>query len=190
MIGRKNMDITYVTGNSYKVELAKRILGPHGVNVLQKKIHCPEIQDDDITNVSKYSAKYAANELNMPVIKNDSGLIVEALKGFPGPYTSYIEDTITEVGLLKLMQSETNRKACFIEVISYCEPGKEPVSFVSYTTGTIATELRGTYGWSFDKLFIPEGKTKTLAEFEDDERWKFWSDDAYLQLEKYLKSLK
>ena len=40
----------------------------------------------------------------MPVIKNDSGLIVEALKGFPGPYTSYIEDTITEVGLLKLMQ--------------------------------------------------------------------------------------
>ena len=31
------MDITYVTGNSYKVELAKRILEPHGVNVLQKK---------------------------------------------------------------------------------------------------------------------------------------------------------
>ena len=159
------MDITYVTGNSYKVEATWG-------KCIAKKIYCPEIQDDDITNVSKYSAKYAANELNMPVIKNDSGLIVEALKGFPGPYTSYIEDTITEVGLLKLMQSETNRKACFIEVISYCEPGKEPVSFVSYTNGTIATELRGKYGWSFDKLFIPEGKTKTLAEFEDDEKAK------------------
>lgn len=41
MIRRKNMDITYVTGNSYKVELAKRILGPHGVNVLQKKNSLP-----------------------------------------------------------------------------------------------------------------------------------------------------
>ena len=180
------MEITYVTGNSYKIELAQRILGPLGVKVNQKKIYCPEIQDDDIVNVSKYSAKYAANELKIPVIKNDSGLIIECLKGFPGPYTSYIEDTITEDGILKLMQGMENRKAYFTEVISYCEPGKEPISFVSNTYGTISAEPRGEYGWSFDKIFISQNQTKTLAEFEDDERWKFWADDAYLKLKDYL----
>ena len=127
------MKITYVTGNKYKIELAERILNPLGIEVLQKKIYCPELQDDKIENVSKFSAKYAAGELKMPVIKNDSGLVIESLNGFPGPYTAYVENTLTEDGILKLMQGEANRRAYFLEVISYCEPGIEPISFISKT---------------------------------------------------------
>lgn len=182
------MQITYVTGNKYKIELAERILNPLGVQILQKKIYCPEIQDDKIENVSKFSARYAANELNVPVIKNDSGLVIEALNGFPGPYTAYVEDTLTEEGILKLMDNIENRKACFIEVISYCEPNKEPVSFISKTEGEISLEKRGEFGWSYDRIFIPKGETKTLAQFNDDERWKFWTDDAYLQLRAFLQN--
>ena len=182
------MQITYVTGNKYKIELAERILNPLGVQILQKKIYCPEIQDDKIENVSKFSARYAANELNVPVIKNDSGLVIEALNGFPGPYTAYVEDTLTEEGILKLMDNIENRKACFIEVISYCEPNKEPVSFISKTEGEISLEKRGEFGWSYDRIFIPKGETKTLAQFNDDERWKFWTDDAYLQLRAFLEN--
>lgn len=178
--------ITYVTGNAYKIELAQRILQPLGIEVLQKKIYCPELQDNDILNVSKFSASYAANQLQMPVIKNDSGLIIEALNGFPGPYTSYIENTITEEGILKLMVNEENRKAYFLEVISFCMPNKEPISFISKTYGYISKEKRGNFGWSFDRIFIPEGEEKTLAEFEDDKRWKFWSNDAYLHLKDFL----
>lgn len=184
------MKITYVTGNRYKIELAERILGPLGVDVVQKKIYCPEIQDEKIENVSKFSASYASKELGEAVIKNDSGLIIDALNGFPGPYTAYVEDTLTEDGILKLMSGVLNRKACFVEVISYCEPNCEPVSFVSRTEGEIATEKRGEFGWSYDRVFIPKGEKRTLAEFDDDERWKFWSDDAYIQLRDYLKENK
>lgn len=180
------MKLTYVTGNKYKIELAERILGPLGIEIEQKKIYCPEIQDDSIENVSKFSAKYAANELNTPVIKNDSGLIIDALNGFPGPYTAYVEYTLTEDGILKLMSNQDNRSAYFIEVISYCEPNHEPISFVSKSYGSISYEKRGEYGWSYDRIFIPQGKEKTLAEYEDDERWKFWSNDAYIQLKEYL----
>ncbi len=180
------MEITYVTGNKYKIELAQRILGPLGINVLQKKIYCPEIQDNKIGNVSKFSAKYAANELKTAVIKNDSGLEIEALNGFPGPYTAYVEDTLTEVGILKLLNGVVNRKACFVEVISYCEPNKEPISFISKTEGYISEEKRGEFGWSYDRIFIPSGEQKTLAEFNDEERWKFWSNDAYIQLKNFL----
>lgn len=184
------MKITYVTGNKYKIELAERILGPLGIEVVQKKIYCPEIQDDKIENVSKFSAKYASRELGVPVIKNDSGLMIDALKGFPGPYTAYVEETLTEDGILKLMEGIEDRKASFVEVISYAEPNSEPVSFVSLTEGTIATQKRGEYGWSYDRIFIPKGETKTLAEFADDERWKFWTDDAYIQLKEYLEANK
>ena len=182
------MELTYVTGNDFKIELARKILEPLCIKVLQKKIDCPEIQDNEIMNVSKYSAKYVSNKLNLSIIKNDSGLEIDALKGFPGPYTSYIEDTINEDGILKLLQDVENRKACFVEVISYCEPKLEPVSFISKTYGTIAKKKRGDFGWSFDKIFVPDSQEKTLAEYGDDERWKFWSQDAYLQLKDYLKN--
>lgn len=182
------MDITYVTGNKYKIELAQRILSPLGINVLQKKIYCPEIQDDKIENVSKFSAKYAANQLGVAVIKNDSGLVIEALNGFPGPYTAYVEDTLTEEGILKLMEGKENRNAYFVEVISYCQPNQEPISFVSKTEGSISLEKKGEFGWSYDRIFIPKGQDKTLAQMPDDERWKFWSDDAYLQLKDFLEN--
>ena len=97
-----------------------------------------------------------------------------------------MEDTITEEGILQLMQNKENRNAYFIEVISYCEPNAEPISFVSKTHGTISLEKRGEYGWSYDRIFMPFGENKTLSEFEDDERWKFWSNEAYLQLKDFL----
>ncbi len=84
------------------------------------------------------------------------------------------------------MQGMENRKAYFTESISYCEPDKEPVSFVSNTYGTISTEPRDEYGCSFDKIFIPQNQSKILAEFIDDEHWKFWINDAYLQIKDYL----
>ena len=182
------MKIIYVTGNKYKIELAKKILEPLGIEIEQKKIYCPELQDNEIEKVSQFSAKYAANQLNCAVIKNDSGLCIEALKGFPGPYTAYCEDTITESGIIKLMQGVENRNADFVEVISYCEPGQEPVSFFSHNKGTISQTAQGENGWSYDKIFIPDGQSKTLAEIDDEERWKFWSNDAYLKLKKFLDS--
>lgn len=180
------MKIVYVTGNKYKIELAKNILEPLGIEIEQKKIYCPELQDDSIENVSKFSAKYAANELNCAVIKNDSGLCIDSLNGFPGPYTAYCEDTITENGILKLMEGKINRDADFLEVISYCEPGKEPISFVSHNKGQISEKIKGEFGWSYDKIFIPYGQSKTLAEISDEQRWKFWSNEAYLKLKDFL----
>ena len=180
------MKIVYVTGNKYKIELARKILEPYGIEIEQKKICCPEVQDDEIEKVSQFSARYAANKLGCAVIKNDSGLCIEALKGFPGPYTAYCEDTITESGILKLMEGQQNRNANFVEVISYCEPNSEPISFTSNNLGQISKAEKGEFGWSYDKIFVPNGQTQTLAQLSDEERWKFWSNEAYLKLKDFL----
>ena len=178
--------ITYVTGNKAKIESARQILEPLGYTVNNIKMETPEIQADDVTEVAKYSAKWACEKLNKPVLKNDSGLFVKSLKGFPGVYTHYVDDTIGEDGLLKLMNGIKDREAYFKEAIAYCEPGGNPIVFEGITRGKIDTKKSGTYGWSWDFIFIPEGEEKTLGCFPDNERWKFWSFDAYKELVEYI----
>ena len=155
--------ITYVTGNWAKIASAKQILEPLGIEIDNIKMDTIEIQADDVESIAKYSAKWASEQLKSDVLKNDSGLFVEALNGFPGPYTHYADDTLGENGLLKLLAGETNRRAYFKEVLAYCEYGKEPITFIGITPGTIALEKSGEYGWSWDFVFIPDGYDKTLA---------------------------
>ena len=181
------MKIVYCTGNKFKLELAQKILTPLNIEVEGKKIDLPEIQENSIEEVAKFSSQYASKKLGMSTLKNDSGLIIPALKGFPGPYTKYVEETLTEQGIINLMQNIENREAYFLEVLAYTEYGKEPVVFLSKTEGTIAKQPEGEFGYSYDKIFIPKGYDKTMACYDDDTRWKFWADDGYQKFADYIK---
>ena len=181
------MKITLVTGNWAKIAMAKQILEPLGIEVDNVKMDTIEIQADSVEEVAACSAKWASDKLKTTVVKNDTGIMVEALKGFPAAYTHYAADTIGEDGLLKLMRGVENRKACFVQALAFCEYGKEPVVFKSITEGSIAKRKSGKYGWAWDFIFIPKGQTKTLGSFPDDKRFKFWNDTGYKQLVDYLK---
>ena len=162
--------ITYVTGNWYKIMCARSILEPLGFEVDNIKMETTEIQANNVEDVAMYSAKEASDKLKCDVLKNDTGLYVEALGGFPGPYTHYVDEKLGEDGLLKLLKGIDNRNACFIEAFAYCEYGKDPVVFKSITKGRIATEKSGIYGWSWDFIFIPDGYDKTMGNYPDEER--------------------
>lgn len=183
------MKITYITGNWAKVQSAKQYFEPLGFEIDNKKIECPELQADTFEEIAKFSSKYASDLLKCDTLKNDSGLVIPALNGFPGPYTHYVDDTLGEDGVLKLMQGIENREAYFIECLCYTQYGKEPVCFTSKTKGHIALEKSGEYGWSWDFIFVPEGKDKTLANFPDEERFTLWDMSGYEKLAEYLKNL-
>ena len=68
--------IIYITGNWAKIRSARQILEPLGYEIDNIKIETPEIQADDVTEVAKYSAKWACEKLGKAVLKNDSGLNV------------------------------------------------------------------------------------------------------------------
>lgn len=179
--------ITYVTGNWYKIMSAKKILEPLGIEVNNIKMETTEIQADTVEEVAIHSAKEASEKLKCTVLKNDSGLYVDALGGFPGPYTHYVDETLGEDGLLKLLDGVENRNAHFIEAFAYCEYGKDPIVFKSITKGKIAKEKSGTYGWSWDFIFIPDGYEKTMGNYPDEERCLVWNTDAYHELADFLK---
>ena len=181
------MKITFITGNWAKLAQAKKLLEPLGFEVDNLKMDVPEIQADTMEEVAKFKAKWASNELKQDVLVNDNGLMVKALNDFPCVYTHYVQDTIGEDGILKLMEGIEDREACFSQTIAYCKYGEEPITFTAVTKGKIAYEKDGKYGWSWDFIFIPEGKDKVLGCFEDDERLSMWNDNCYYELADYLK---
>ena len=182
--------ITYVTGNWAKISSAKQILEPIGIEVDNVKMETTEIQADTVEEVAMHSAKEASEKLKCAVLKNDTGLYVEALGGFPGPYTHYVDERLGEDGILKLLEGIEDRRAYFIEAFAYCEYGEEPIVFKSITKGSIAKEKSGKYGWSWDFIFIPDGYDKTMGNYPDEERFLMWNTDAFYEIADFFKNKK
>ncbi len=160
--------IIFVTGNPHKVREAGDILSHVGITVEQNNCGYPELQEDKLEDIAKFGAKWAADRLNNEVMVDDSGLFIEALGGFPGPYSAYVFDTIGNARILKLMEGETNRRAVFKCVIGYCRPGEEPYLFSGDVVGDIADEMQGTGGFGYDPIFEVGGAT--FGEMGEDEK--------------------
>lgn len=155
-----------VTSNIHKFHEARRVLSEHKIaTAMLKTIGAVEIQDDNIENVAKASAVDAVKKCNLPIIVEDAGLFIEALKGFPGPYSSYVYRTIGNDGILKLMENVANRNAYFKSVIAFLSPEIDgPLCFGGEVKGKIVKEQQGSLGFGFDPIFQPYGSLKTFAE--------------------------
>ena len=137
------------------------------LEIMNPNFEVIEIQAKTCGEVAAFSAKYATEKLNCPVLKSDSGLYIDALGWLPGPYNAYFDKQLGIDKFLELLKNETNRKARIEHTFAYCGPGEEPVVFTGVGTGTIAKETRGTRGRWHDKFYIPDGETRTLSELRD-----------------------
>ncbi len=151
--------IIFVTGNPHKVREAGDILSHVGITVEQNDCGYPELQEDDLEAIALYGARWAADKLNCEVMVDDSGLFIEALGGFPGPYSAYVFDTLGNERILKLMDGEANRRAVFKCVIGYCRPCEEPSLFSGEVAGEISAGMRGCGGFGYDPIFEVGGAT-------------------------------
>lgn len=164
--------INFITGNKHKVKEAKGIFENFGIELEHTDLGYPEVQGE-LVDVAKFGAEYAASKLEGPVIVEDAGLFIKALNWFPGTYSSYVQETLGNKGILKLMNDVENRYAEFRSVIGYCTPKTEPGVFLGAVPGHIAYKERGTNGFAYDPLFIPEGYDKTFGELTTDEKNEF-----------------
>ncbi|MCE4612760.1 MAG: XTP/dITP diphosphatase [Desulfurococcales archaeon] len=164
--------LAFITGNTAKFREALRAVKPYGISLVQRNAEKLEIQSASLEEISLRAAKEAYRILGEPLVVEDSGLFVESLKGFPGPYSSYVYKTIGVPGLLKLLEGETHRRACFRAAVALVTSCYEGV-FIGETCGVIAGKARGSRGFGFDPVFIPEGASKTFAEMSLEEKNKY-----------------
>ncbi|WP_302082250.1 non-canonical purine NTP pyrophosphatase [Salinibaculum rarum] len=110
--------VTFVTTNPGKIHEAQEYLDEP---VEQLDFDYPEAQADDLATVAANGARAAYEHVGEPVIVDDSGLTVDALDGFPGPYSSYVEDTLGIERVWQLTKDEDDRSAAFRGVVAYCD---------------------------------------------------------------------
>ena len=161
----------FLSNNMNKFREAARILEKYGIIIVLIRLKKKEIQNDSIEKIAKVSAEEAAEELNLPVVTEDAGLFIDALNGFPGPYSSFTYRTIGVEGILKLMSGVENRKAKFKSAVAYAEPSGESRIFSGGVSGEISVTAKGDKGFGFDPIFQPyDYKGRTFAELDTDEK--------------------
>lgn len=155
-----------VTGNIHKFNEARSVLKEFGFSCAMLNMDATEIQADNLESIAKVSAIEVGKKSALPIIVEDAGLFIDALNGFPGPYSSYVFRTIGIKGVLRLMEDVDERNATFHAVVAFYSPNvKSPRVFHGKVRGKIARQPRGVHGFGFDPIFLPHiNPSKTFAE--------------------------
>ncbi len=162
------IDFYFATGNEHKLEEAKAALSPHKINVIKldgaEKL---EIQHTNLEEIARAALSLIVTKTgDKLVFVEDSGLFVHELNGFPGPYSSFVFETIGTEGILKLMKDAKNRKAEFRSSVSLGTKGMILGTFSSVTEGMLTAEAKGENGFGFDPIFVPMWTNKTFGQMQ------------------------
>ncbi len=157
------LKILFVTGNKNKVQEGQEALAGYNIKLEQSGIEKPEIQDDMIENIALNAALQISTKINDYFVVEDDGLFLNELGGFPGPYTSYAFKTIGVAGVIKLCSFCSSRRAQFRSALALYMDGTIKV-FTGKVSGTISAIPKGSMGFGFDPIFMPENSDRTFAE--------------------------
>ena len=172
------MRLCFASNNKHKLEEIKNVVGRKFEILSLTDIKCneelPETRNT-LEGNSLQKAEYILQHYNTPCFADDTGLEVEALHGAPGVYSARYagnhrsnDDNIAL--LLQNLKNDTNRKAQFRTVITLIGVEAQPVFFEGIIRGEIIAEKRGSSGFGYDPVFIPEGHSRTFAEMTLEEK--------------------
>jgi len=169
--------LVFATNNLHKLEEVRDILGGSFRIASLKEIGCiddiPETADTLEGNALQ-KARYVKDKFGYDCFADDTGLEVEALGGAPGVFSARYaglghDSEANMRKLLKELEGKTNRQAQFRTVVALLLDGEE-YTFEGIVRGTILTERRGTAGFGYDPVFVPEGYAETFAEMGSEEK--------------------
>jgi XTP/dITP diphosphohydrolase len=165
--------LVFASTNRGKIKEVRELLKETGIELLPlpEGIEPPVEDGETFCENAHKKAVYYAKKLSLPVIAEDSGLEVEALGGRPGVYSARFAGEGAS-------DEENNRK--LIEELQKLSLSSSPARYVSFVflaspegfglwsegevRGRVITSPRGSGGFGYDPLFIPQGYELTMAE--------------------------
>lgn len=171
-----NSKLVFATNNAHKLSEIRAIFGDKLQILSLADIDChddiPETADT-LEGNALIKARWVKERYGFDCFADDTGLEVTALNGGPGVHTAryaYPDRHDPEANTQKLLaelHDKADRTAQFRTVIALILNGEEHL-FEGIVRGEIATEKRGTEGFGYDPVFIPENMGKTFAELGTD----------------------
>ena len=171
------MTLVFASNNEHKIREIKSLLGNSfsllSLNDLNIREDIPE-EEALIEGNALAKARYVYNTTGMDVFADDTGLEIAGLDGLPGVHSARFagenKDSSANIKkVLSMLGKTKNREARFRTVIALIIEKKEYL-FEGIVNGTIISEIKGTEGFGYDPIFVPEGKILTFAEMELNEK--------------------
>ena len=175
----KGMRLVLATHNPGKVPEIEALLGGHYSVVTAGSLNLPEPDETESTFVGNalLKARHAADLAGEVAIADDSGLSVAALDGAPGIFSARwagpdkdfvfamtkVEERLEEIGAAR---DEAGRRAWFTSALAVAWPNGPAVVVEGRVDGTLTFPPRGTRGFGYDPIFIPEGHDQTFGELD------------------------
>lgn len=166
MLLSKNRRITLITDNADKAREFERLLG---FQINYQKLDLPEIQATDVRKVSEAKVTEAYKQLGIPILVDDTGLIIEAWGELPGALIRWFLDNVGNEGILQMLDDSKNRKARVITSLGYMDKSGLQV-VTGEVAGSIVDKPRGQNGFGYDAIFVPDDHAKTFAEMTQSEK--------------------
>lgn len=162
------MRLKVITSNPGKVREYQEELSGYGIEMEHLRHPYNEVQTSDLEEVVRKGMDAIEADGIRDFIIDDSGLFVDALKGFPGVWSAYVQKTIGNPGILKLMEGVEGRGAEFRCCIG-CDIAGRRIVVTGVCRGVITEEERGSDGFGFDPVFSHDGE-RTFAEISMEEK--------------------
>jgi XTP/dITP diphosphohydrolase len=185
--GRAARRVVLATRNAGKIAELDRILAAVGTGIdivgLDEFPDAPDVPETGLTFADNalLKARAIAAYTGLPAVADDSGLAVDALHGMPGVLSArwagkHGDDHANLELLLGQLGDVHERGAAFICVAALVvagsavgEPGQE-LTTTGVLAGTLIRAPRGTNGFGYDPIFVPEGLSVTTAELPPAEK--------------------
>lgn len=175
------MTLVFATTNEGKIKEIKEMLSPLGYDILSLKDLNLEVthEEDSLTfeGNSKIKAEDIASKCEYPVISDDSGLMIEALDGFPGVHSarfmeghSYDEKN---QAILDMLKDTGNRKAKYVTVVTFIDKKRGiEKCFPGVNEGEISTSIdrNPINGFGYDPIFYSYDLKKNFSQATPEEK--------------------
>lgn len=162
-------NVVFITGNQHKADYLAKWLG---LPVAHQKVELDEIQSLNLREIAEHKARQAFAVVGKPVLVEDVALTFDAMGQLPGPLIKWFLQELDVTGLAQLAAGLPSQAASASIVYALFD-GRDMQFFEATVPGTIAAEARGTNGFGWGAVFIPEGNSKTYAEMTDNEARPF-----------------
>ena len=171
------MKLVFATNNAHKLKEIQHLLGDSFQLKTLKEIGCteeiPETTNSIEGNASQ-KANYVFKKFKVNCFADDTGLEIQALGGEPGVHSAHYagpeRDNEKNIALvLEKLKEKSNKNARFKTIISLVIKGKEKL-FEGIVKGKIIDTRKGSNGFGYDSIFVPDGYSHTFAEMSEAEK--------------------
>jgi len=172
--------VVIATHNSGKLSELRELLSPYGIEAVsagELGLTEPEETGTSFCTNARIKAQAAAAAAKLPAFADDSGLVVQALDGAPGIHSARwagenkdFASAMQRIENLLRERNATDRRAHFVSALCVAWPDGDVAEFEGRVDGTIVWPPRGTAGFGYDPIFLPDGHTRTFGEMNAEEK--------------------